>query len=183
MALAIANRYASALADVVSQPDSALAPEQALAQLKAFEATLNDPAELRSVLLAPSVRPDDKRAVIAQICTRLGCAEEIRNFIYVVADHRRTAMFGEFVEAFRSWLDSKQGLARIEVRTALAMDPDQQASLERRFAAITGNSIEASYVVDERVLGGSVVRVDSTIYDGSLRAKLQQLDRAMRDAG
>ena len=183
MALAIANRYASALADVVSQPDSALAPEHALAQLKSFEATLKDSAELRSVLLAPSVRPADKRALVAQICTRLGCAENIRNFIYVVVDHRRTPMFGEFVEAFRSWLDSKQGLARIEVRTALAMDADQQASLEQRFAAITRKSIEASYVVDESVLGGSVVRVDSTIYDGSLRAKLQLLDRAMRNAG
>ena len=183
MALAIANRYASALADVVSQPGSGLGPEQALQQLQDFEAALEASAELRGVLLSPAVRPAEKRALTAQLCSRLGCSEKVRNFIYVVVDHRRVALFGECVNAYRSWLDRRRGAARIEVRTARALDADQQAALEERFAALTGKSIAAQYVVDADVLGGGIVRVGSMVYDGSLRAGLQALDRAMREAG
>ena len=183
MALAIANRYASALADVVSRATSVLSPEQALEQLEAFQAALDESSELRGVLLSPAVKPAPKRALIAQICARLGCADKVRNFIYVVVDHRRTGMFSEMVGAYRRWLDQRHGLARIEVRSAHEIDSDQRASLEKRFATLTGKAMEADYVVDEDVIGGSVVRVDSTVYDGSLRAKLRLLDRAMRDAG
>ncbi len=183
MALAIANRYASALADVVSEPDSELSPEQALQQLEDFGAALEKSAELRGVLLSPAVRPAQKRALTAQLCRRLGCSQTVRNFVRVVIDHRRTASFGEIVNAYRSWLDRRRGVARVEVRTARAMDAGQQASLEKRFAALTGKSIAAEYSVDADVLGGSVVRIGSTVYDGSLRAKLQLLGRAMRAAG
>ena len=69
------------------------------------------------------------------------------------------------------------------MRTARALDADQQAALEERFAALTGKSIAAQYVVDADVLGGGIVRVGSMVYDGSLRAGLQALDRAMREAG
>ncbi len=183
MSLAIANRYASALADVVSQSDSGLNPEQALEQIESFGATLGKSADLRGVLLSPAVRPAEKRALTTQLCSRLGCSEKVRNFVHVVVDHRRVALFGEFVNAYRSWLDQRRGLARAEVRTARAIDADQQTSLERRFAALTGKSIAARYIVDANVLGGSVVRIGSTVYDGSLRAKLQLLDHAMRETG
>ncbi len=183
MSLAIANRYASALADVVSRPGSELGPEQALQQLESFGAALQASAELRGVLLSPAVRPAEKRALTAQLCSRLGCSQKVRNFVQVVVDHRRTGSFGEIVDAYRSWLDRRLGVARVEVRTARTMDADQQAALERRFAALTGKTVAAQYVVDADVLGGSVVRVGSTVYDGSLRAKLRALDRAMRAAG
>lgn len=183
MALAIANRYALALADVVSEPNSGLSPEQALEQLRAFGAALNDSADLRGVLLSPTVRPLDKRALTARLCERLECSEKIRNFVHVVVDHRRVALFDELVDAYRSWLDERRGVARVEVRTAHAIAADQQTALEKKFAALTGKAVEARYVVDEGVIGGSVVRVGSTVYDGSLRTKLQSLGRAMHAAG
>lgn len=182
MALAIANRYASALDDVVCRPGSNLGPEQALDQIESFQAALEASAELRGVLLSPAVRPAAKRDLAAQLCSRLGCSETVRNFIYVIVDYRRIALFGECVEAFRDLLDRRRGAARIEVRTARTLDADQRDALEKRFAALTGKTIAAEYVVDADVLGGSIVRVGSTVYDGSLRARLRALDRAMRGA-
>lgn len=180
MALAIANRYASALDDVVCRPGSELGPEQALEQLESFQAALETSAELRGVLLSPAVRPAQKRDLTAQLCSRLGCSQIVRNFVQVIVDYRRVASFGECVNAYRERLDRRRGTARIEVRTARAMDADQQTALERRFAALTGKTVAAQYVVDADVLGGSIVRIGSTVYDGSLRARLRALDRALR---
>jgi len=43
--------------------------------------------------------------------------------------------------------------------------------LERR----TGKRIEAKFVADQSVLGGAVVRVGSTVYDGSVREQLNRM--------
>ena len=74
MALAIANRYAVALAEVVTKPTSAVSPEAALEQLVAIRRLLEESQPLRNVLHSPAVAPAEKRALIASLCARMEVA-------------------------------------------------------------------------------------------------------------
>lgn len=90
-ATAISTRYANALVDVVTSPKAAVAPQQALGELKSFAQALAASPELHNALESPAVPPARKRAVVTRIADLLGLSRVPRNFLYVLIDHRRIA--------------------------------------------------------------------------------------------
>ncbi len=179
MTPAIANRYARALADVLGRPDSPLPPEQALEQIESFRELLTESAELKNVLLSPAVDTAQKRELVKVLGERIGLAEPIRNFLYIVINHKRVGLLDDIVAAYRSWLDDRVGIARLDVTSAQALDDDLQRLLLDRFSGVTGRTVRAEFHEDPELLGGAVVRHGWTVYDGSLRAQLNALDHAL----
>ena len=179
MALAIANRYAVALAEVVTKSTSAVSPETTLEQLEAVRRLLEKSQPLRNVLNSPAVSPAEKRALIASLCARMEVANPVRNFLYVVIDHRRAPLIGEMIDAFRSWLDEKASVARIEVASAQSIDEPRRGAIVDKFHRVTGRQVRAEFRVVPELVGGGTVRYGSTVFDGSIRAQLAALDRAI----
>ncbi len=182
MPLAVANRYASALAEVVSQPQSEITPDQALAQLESLCETVESSAELRGVLVTPAVSLAAKHKLTRAVADRLGLSKAIRNLALILIDNGRIAMLGELRDAFGAWLDQRNGVERVRVTSAAALDDEQRATIVRRFETLTGKRVEATFAVDGELLGGTIVRLGSKIYDGSLATQLRSLDRAMAGA-
>ena len=179
MSLAIATRYATALADVLSGEKADTTPEAALSQLRDFQGTIDAAPELRTLFLAPSVDVESKKRLAGTIGDRIGFSTSVRNLIFVMLDNRRITLLPELITAFEKWLDEKQGISRISVTSAAPLLDDQRASVIEKFQRLTGREIHATFHLDETLLGGVVVRVGSKLYDGSLSSQLQVLDRAM----
>jgi len=179
MTRAVANRYVTALADVVLEPESGLTPEAAMGHLDDFGLLLLDSAELAAVLRSPAVPPRDKQALLAAVFDRGNVPQLIRNFLFIVVEHRRTANFDLIRRGFREWLDERLNRIELEIRVAAEIEHDQKAEIEARLAEITGKRVRACYTVDPSLLGGSVVQIGSTLYDGSLRSTLGALTRDM----
>jgi F-type H+-transporting ATPase subunit delta len=51
----------------------------------------------------------------------------------------------------------------------------EKKSLEKQLTAVSGKTVRATYSEDPGLLGGAVVRIGSTIYDGSVRGRLQRI--------
>jgi F-type H+-transporting ATPase subunit delta len=181
MASAVANRYAAALADVLYKPSAAQTPESAAVELRAFADTMAGSAELRNVFATPAVATGRKRELAGDLASRLEFGPAIRNLLFVLVDHGRMGALGEIAEAFAAEIDRRSGVARIRVASALPMSDDQRERLVERFRAVVGAKVEAEFAVDEDLLGGSVVRHGTRVYDGSLRARLRSLGRAMAE--
>ncbi len=175
MTQAVADRYVTALADVLSQPDSDLSPEDAAVQLERFGDLLDTSTDLDNVLRSPVASPRAKRDLIAEIGDRIGLDPIVRNFLWVAVDNHRVGQFALLLKGFRSWLDRQRNRVAVEVRVADEIGEDQRAVLESRFRELTGKDIRATYVVDPTLLGGSSVQVGSLLYDGSLRSSLASL--------
>ena len=179
MPLALATRYARALADLVLDPKSTVRPEAALAELVQFEQALRTSNELRNILLSPAVPPARKRAVTARLAAALGIATTVRNFLYVVIDRRRIGMLREIRTAFEGQLDQRTGIARAEIRSARDLAPAERTSIESALARLSGKAIRGQFATDPELLGGVVARVGSTVYDGSVRGQLAALRRRL----
>lgn len=179
MALAIANRYARALSDVLGQANSVLSPEDALEQLRSFRGLLTESAGLRNALLSPAVDAAKKRALVGVLGERIGLSEPIINFLYIVIDHKRVELLDSMIASYRSWLDDSMGIARLDVTSAQRMDDSLQKALLDTFGRVTGLQVRAQFHEDPELLGGAVVRHGSTLYDGSLRAQLHALDQVL----
>jgi F-type H+-transporting ATPase subunit delta len=173
-------RYAHALASVMAgqKLDSAAA----LGQLNDFDGTLAGSRELREVLMNPSLLNEQKLKVLDAIAARIGMMPQVRNFVAVVMDHNRLGELSGMVTEFATVSDEQAGLAEAEITSAHSMNDHDKAELEAEVAKLAGGRVRATYREDKTLLGGAVVRIGSTVYDGSIRAQLRELKQRLINA-
>jgi F-type H+-transporting ATPase subunit delta len=176
---AVAKRYAEALADVVTRAGSGLRPEEAAAQLRAFEAALQASVELREALTTPAVPNGRKKAVVGRIAGILGLAPVVRNFLFVLVDHRRMSSTAEIIHSFELVADERLGFARADVAAARELSEAQRAALHAELERLTGKRIRMRVAADASLIGGVTARIGSTVYDGSVRGRLESLERRL----
>lgn len=180
MVSVVATRYARALVDVVAEPGSKTDSAAALSQLRAFEELIASSPDLRNVLLSPAVAPARKRAIVTRIIeshldSALQPSKVVRNFIFVVIDHRRVAEFSSIVIAFEELLDERLGVVRADVFTARPLDAGQQGAMEAEISRVARRKARLKFSIDPELIGGAVARIGSTVYDGSVRGQLDRL--------
>ncbi len=176
---AVATRYANALADVVTASGSALRPQEAVAQLRSFESTLEGSPELQNALTTPAVPGSRKKAVVGRIADLLALSRIARNFLFVLVDHRRIALLPEIIQVFERIVDERLGFAQAAVSSARELSEPQRAAVTAQFEKLTGKRIRTRFTVDESLIGGIVAHIGSTVYDGSVRGQLASLERRL----
>lgn len=181
MSLAVASRYARALADLVLDPAKGMPAQSAIDELTAFERMVSDSADLRNILLSPAVPTARKRAVVAKLAAGLEMSRLTRNFLYVIIDHRRTGILAEIREAFQSLIDERTGAVEAGVRSARELGSAEREGIGLRLGQMTGKKVRCLFSVDESLIGGMVTRIGSTIYDGSVRGQLDALRRRLTE--
>jgi len=165
-------QYATALADIVLEQGAA---EPIRKQLEDFRAAYELSAELRNFLISPAITREAKHGVIEKLVARLGASRILRNFLFVMADNQRIHLLPNIVETFELVLRQRQGVAEAAVTSAAELNDGQKTSLVRTLELLSGKKIQANYSVEPGLLGGAVVRIGDTIYDGSVRNRLNQL--------
>jgi F-type H+-transporting ATPase subunit delta len=169
----VTNTYARAFADAVF--DMRLDPAQTLREAQAIAALVSSSKELRDVWETPSITPEQKRAVLDAIVSREGISRAVRNFVAVLIDHRRTNFLSPIVKQFELELDQRLGFAEAEVTSARDLSDPERSMLEAQVQKLTGKKVRARYFRDPSLLGGAVVRLGSTIYDGSVSGQLERI--------
>ena len=169
----VANTYARAFADVVIgrklKADKVLGEAQSLAGLVAAS------KELRQVWEAPSIPAAQKRNLLAAIVKKQKTSREVRNFFAVLIDHRRIHFVDTIVKQFEQELNQRMGFAEAEISSARDLSDTEKRKLEAQVEKATGKKVRARYLRDEALLGGAVVKVGSTIYDGSVKGRLGKM--------
>jgi F-type H+-transporting ATPase subunit delta len=173
-------RYARAFADVVESAklDAAAAQQQ----LNDFAETLAGSHDLREFLGNPSIEMAKKLKVLDAIAGRIGMFSQVRNFVAVILEHHRLPELDGILAAFRDLEDTHAGAVEAKVTSARALNEDDRKQLEEQIAKLAGAQVRASYTEDASLLGGVVVEIGSTIYDGSVRAQLQKLKHTLVNA-
>lgn len=169
---ALASRYAAALADVAFEQKSG---DRVKKDLAAFVDTFFGSADLRNFIESPAVGPEIKHKVIEEVAAKMDLAPAVRNFAYILVNHRRTEMLREIQQAFEIELNARQGIAVAEVTSARELSAAERERMTKALERRTGKKIEARFRHDESLVGGAVVRVGSTVYDGSVREQLTRL--------
>jgi F-type H+-transporting ATPase subunit delta len=172
MSIAIANRYARALADVVGPAGNYRA---VLEELGNFGETWRGAPELAAVFDSPAVPPDRKIALLDRILERLGVSKTTGNFLRILARNYRLAMFEEIRVAFRRVSNERLGIVEVHVSSAADLSTDERAALAARFREVTGRPVELEFETDARLIGGVRARIQSRVFDGSVRGHLDAM--------
>jgi F-type H+-transporting ATPase subunit delta len=169
---ALAERYAGALVDVALENKQA---DQVKQELADFAALIRESPDLHAFLANPSIARAAKHSAIEAIVARMGASRTLRNYLYVIVDHRHAGMLIEIQEAFSRLLDARQGITQAAVASATELTANERAELTAALEKLTGEKVQAQFTADSALIGGAVVRIGSTIYDGSVRTQLERM--------
>jgi F-type H+-transporting ATPase subunit delta len=173
----VASTYARAFADVVL--GAHLDANRAIAELRSIASLLNESSELRRVWENPAIPADQKRRVLDAIAQRNGILKPVRNLVAVLIDHRRVHFLDSVIRQLEKELDARLGFAEADITSARELGDGEKREFESQVEKLTGKKVRAHYAQDASLLGGAVLRIGSTIYDGSVKGQLQRLKEAI----
>ena len=164
-----ASRYAKALLDVLYPAKAEVGREQLLK----FSSLLSEQAEARVLLENPTVSVERRKELLARVGDAMALEPPIRNFLSLLVERNRLELMDEIVQTYESLLDEKLGVVRARITSAQDLDTKQRDEVVSRLQALTGKKVRMEVFVDPSLIGGLVAQVGSTIYDGSIRQRLQ----------
>ena len=175
-----ALQYARALADVVLADK--LDTREVDRQLNDFLATWLESRQLREVFTNPSMQFESKLKVLDAIAPRVGMVKQIRNFIAVLLQNDRIQALESIVSAYRDEINLRLHISEAEITSVRELNAEERSRIEAKAAALAGIEIRANYRQDASLLGGIVLRIGDTVYDGSVRGRLDELrEKLMAD--
>lgn len=180
MSTAAARRYADALADVAVARGAASQIDE---ELRAYADMFSANRELCDTFASPIVSQAEKQSILRAIVQRTGPGEIVANLLSILLRHHRLHQIGEVYQRFRRIMNDRQGIVPAEVTTAMPVDSGQQEALRRRLEQMTGKRVEIEFSVDPTLIGGAVTRIGSTVYDGSIRTRLESIKEELKRGG
>jgi F-type H+-transporting ATPase subunit delta len=176
----LAKRYARALLELARERSGL---QDVGDELGRAVATFEEP-RLRLLVLNPAIDADARVRTAKTVAAALGLSEVVANLVALLAGHDRLAILPEVARWYDGLLDEELGRARVTIRSATPLTSAERNEIVELARRVTGRrEIIASTEVDPDLLGGVVLDVAGTVYDGSVRTQLARLTRAMAEGG
>lgn len=168
----IARRYSVALADVVLQSGEA---ENVKNELSSWGTLFDANADLQNVFGNPAITHANKEKVLDKLLAKTRPSKTTANFLKVLLQNGRLSDISEITTRFASVLEERSGVVSAEITSARELPKAERKEFEQNLEKITGKQVNISFAVDENIIGGVITRIGSTVYDGSVRTKLENL--------
>jgi F-type H+-transporting ATPase subunit delta len=167
-----ADAYASALFEVARAEGAIETVEDELFRVaRTFEAN----EELRSTLTDPSVPVERRLSIVDDLLGGGKAAPITAALVTFVVAAGRSRELPKIIDKLVERAASERSEVVAEVRTAVPIDDRQKERLGAALSSATGKTVSVKAVVDESVVGGVVARIGDTVFDGSVRHRLDQL--------
>ena len=168
----IARRYATALADVAIERREEREVQKELDQ---WASIIEANPQLKEVFANPTIIYDHKRKVLEELISRTRVRETTASFLRVLLKNQRLSQLREVAARFGHVLDERAGMVAATVTTARPLPEELRNQLHETLTVATGRKVRLSFNTDEKIIGGVVARIGSTIFDGSVESHLERL--------
>ncbi len=167
----VARRYAEALYDFAKASGTVAEVDQDVSSLGA---ALEESRELVNFFASPIISREKKAQVVRSLFEGRLSSTALR-FLSQLVDKRRENILADILAAYQTLRDGQLGVARAVARSASTLAEDERANVQTALERLSGMKIRLQSETDESLIGGVVVRIGDTVYDGSLRNKLNHL--------
>lgn len=168
----ISRRYATALADVVLKSGET---ETVKAELTMWEQFMVASSELQNAFGNPTITHTKKERVLEQLLAKTQPSRATANFLRVLLRNGRLMDLDHIMTRFALILEERSGIVSAEVTSARELSEGQRHELKTNLEKRTGRQVKIDFAVDPQLIGGVVTRIGSTVYDGSVKTKLENL--------
>ncbi len=175
----IANRYARALADVITERRET---NEVVAELSSFARMMAGHGQLRDVFASPVLAIKRKRAVLHELLSRMRLRQATANFLQLLLSNGRLHNLDQMLRALARELDTRANIVSAEITTAREISEQEESRLRDKLRAATGKDVRLQFRTDPAIIGGVVTRIGSLVYDGSIKNQLAQMKQRLMNA-
>jgi F-type H+-transporting ATPase subunit delta len=168
----IAKRYARAFFGIAGEDGLY---EKYYLELTLFSSIIKESKDLKELLLNPVFGQDEKRAVVDSLLKKTDISNVTANFLRLLVDKRRIGILSDIESCYRKFMDDALKKIRVDVKTAFPLSAELSEKLQKRMEDLTGRKVEMAVSEDASLLGGIVVGVGDTLYDGSIKTQLHNV--------
>ena len=171
----VARSYAETLFELADRNDGLQLYGDALETVARF---LEEDPKFRLFIETPRIDDEDKKSVVKEA---FGTAlpKHVVSFVLVTIDKRRQRLLRTIATEYHLLLDERMGREHVQVTVARAVDDSTRQVITDRLSAALGKQAIPHIRVKPEILGGLVVRTGDTIYDGSVRRRLEGMRRSL----
>ncbi len=101
------------------------------------------------------------------------------NFLRLLLDNRRLTLLPTIAVVFDALVADHQREVRVNITSALALDPTQQEVLRQALSQRLQRKVHLSLVIEPQLIGGAIIRAGDIVIDGSIRGRLQRLTQEL----
>jgi F-type H+-transporting ATPase subunit delta len=171
MSASISRRYAKAIFAIAKEQNRL---EQTGEEIDALASLASYPS-LAAVVSNPILGEKSRQAIARTFADQLQLTTMTRNFLFLLADHKRLDQLVGIADHYRRLVDQALGRTRAQLISAVELGADDRRKLVSALERLTEKTILATERVDPELLGGVVVAVQGKVYDGSVQTQLQRL--------
>lgn len=172
----LARRYARALLELAREAQTLDATGQELA---AVAAIFEEP-RLRAVALNPAVNAGARRRVVAGVVGALGVSPWVANLVKLLAERDRLSILTQVAQAYEALVDAEVGRTRVRISSAMPLGAAEKTELTELVKRLAGaGEVVITTAVEAELLGGVVLDIHGTVWDGSLRTQLARIGKEM----
>ena len=172
----LAKRYARAFFDIAVEEGKI---EDYGRELAAFASLILQNKALQEFLANPIFELKSKKNVIEELLGRTQISGRTANFLRLLVDKQRINFLGEVENAYREFMDKSLKKVRVSVKTPYPLTSELEGALKQRVAEMTGKEVEMTVEDDASLIGGLIVRVGDTMYDGSIKTQLGNMRKLL----
>ncbi|SFR56097.1 ATP synthase F1 subcomplex delta subunit [Yoonia tamlensis] len=176
----IASRYATAVFELAKEGKAIKALETDVA---ALESAIADSADMRTLLSSPLYSREQQGTAISAIAEKMKLSASTSNVLALLASKRRLFVLPQLLTVLQAMLAEERGEVTAEVTAAKKLTKAQADKLAKTLTAQVGKSVTIKETVDERIIGGLIVKVGSKMIDTSIASKLNALQNTMKEVG
>jgi F-type H+-transporting ATPase subunit delta len=168
----LARRYARALLDIGKEEGQL---RRSLTEVEEFAKVLDGSAGLREAMESAHVGRQEKQSTLDAVLSKANFLPTTKSFLSLLVEKGRMDVLPAILSELRRMVEESEGIERVEVTVPMPLSAPQKSSLQSILERRTGKKVLLEESVDPAVLGGMVVRVGSTVYDGSVRTQIHQI--------
>ncbi|TVR62832.1 MAG: ATP synthase F1 subunit delta [Gemmatimonadales bacterium] len=142
---------------------------------------LDENRDLGLFLETPRIQADEKKRVLREAFEGR-VPPLLVNFLLLVVDKRRQRYLSEMATAYQHLLDTHMGRTRVDVQVAREVSDEEATEIGRRLSDLLEMDAITRIRVRPELIGGILFRSGDTIFDGSVRRRLQRMRRSLMTA-
>ena len=134
---------------------------------------------LHEVFGNPSIAHKSKEKVLESLVEKAKPSKTTANFLRVLLQNSRLTELGKINERLVSVLEERSGVVSADITSARPLSEAEKSELQTNLEKLTGKRVKTNFETDENIIGGVITRIGSTVYDGSVKTKLEELKQQM----
>lgn len=173
----MARRYARALYELGREEGL---DGQFLADLRHMGELIGASTEFKAIMVSPLYDITLKKRILSGIVPTLGFAPYTVNFLHILLDKDRFSIVEDIFKAYQDIVDASSGKVKAQVVSAVALDGTQQQKIAAVFSQLMHKTVDLDIAIDPSLIGGLVVEVEGTVYDGSIKTQLSNIKQSLK---